>query len=207
MRSIMMVCLAVCIAFTVGCRKDSAQLAAQVKSEMQQDYGRRKGLENLVVEDVRLVKQPGDSIDYLGEAVATIDGERLKFSVVCKYDGSSVLWKAELTEGSFAEVAAKKMARETYQRLSELLPKVKTSIGQKCDAVAKSIAENLDAAKKSVGDFYDRAKEKTSELLEGASKGMAAASEASAAPASHAADGTSPSLPNPRSGKTPVADQ
>lgn len=197
MRTIVMACLAVCVAFAAGCKKNSAQLAAQVKSEMQQDYSKRKGLEHLVVEDVRLVKQPGDSIEYLGEATASIDGERLKFSVVCKYDGTSVLWKAELSEGSFAEIAAKKMARETYQQLAEMLPKVKTSIKQKCDAVAKSIEENLDAAKKSVSSFYDRAKEKTSELLEGASKGInagvdtPASSPAPAASSAPAAPGAS----------------
>ena len=170
--TMVMACLVACAMFATGCKKSSAQLAEQVKSEMQQDFAKRKGLESLVVEDVRLVKQPGESIEYLGMANAVIDGERLKFSVVCKYDGCSVLWDAKLVEGSLASVAAKKMARETYQQLADMLPKVKSAIEQKCDAAVKSVSENYDAAKKSVGDFCDRAKAKTAEILESASKAV-----------------------------------
>lgn len=161
-----LMCLIACISLVVGCRKNSAQLAEQVKMEMQQEFTKRAGLKNLVVETVRLVKKSEDGIDYSGVAVGAINGEYVKFDVNCKYDGTSVLWDADLSEGSLEALKLKETARETYQLLKASWPKATSAIAEKYNAAVKSAAEGYDAATKKVGELYDRAKEKASEIVE-----------------------------------------
>ena len=91
--------------------------------------------------------------DFSGVAVGSINGEYVKFDVTCKYDGTSILWDADLSEGSLEELRLKETARETYQLLKESWPKVKSSIG-----------EGYDAAKKKAGEYYDKAKAKVAEM-------------------------------------------
>ena len=148
----MVVCVSACaLLLSAGCRKNSAQIADQVKSEMQQELTKKPGLKNLVVESVRLVKKSEE--DFSGVAVGSINGEYVKFDVTCKYDGTSILWDADLSEGSLEELRLKETARETYQLLKESWPKVKSSIG-----------EGYDAAKKKAGEYYDKAKAKVAEM-------------------------------------------
>ncbi len=147
---------------SAGCRKNSAQIAEQVKAEMQQEFTKKPGLKDLVVENVRLVKLSDE--DFTGVAVGSINGEYLKFDVSCKYDGTSVLWNADLAEVSLDELKLKETARETYLLLRKTWPKVKSSIGEACDAAAKSVTEGLESAKKKACEYYDRAKEKAAEL-------------------------------------------
>lgn len=164
MKALIVGCLVVCIALFAGCRKNLAQIAEQVKSEMQQEFTKKPGLKKLVVEDVRLVKKSEE--DFVGVATGNINGEQVKFDVSCKYDGSSVLWNAELSEGCLEALQMKEAARETYQLLKESWPKVKSSVGEQFDAAKKSVAEGYDAAKKYAGECYDKAKAKASELKE-----------------------------------------
>lgn len=145
-----------------GCRKNSAQIAEQVKSEMQQEFTKKPGLKKLVVENVRLVKKSEE--DFAGVAIGSINGEYVKFDVTCKYDGTSVLWDADLSEGCLEELKLKETARETYQLLKESWPKVKSSIGEKLDAAKKTVSEGYDAAKKKAGEYYDKAKAKAAEM-------------------------------------------
>ena len=99
----MVVCVSACaLLLSAGCRKNSAQIADQVKSEMQQELTKKPGLKNLVVESVRLVKKSEE--DFSGVAVGSINGEYVKFDVTCKYDGTSILWDADLSEGSLEEL-------------------------------------------------------------------------------------------------------
>ncbi len=159
----MMVCVSACaLLLFAGCRKNSAQIADQVKSEMQQEFTKKPGLKSLVVESVRLIKQSEE--DFSGVAVGSINGEYVKFDVTCKYDGTSILWDADLSEGSLEELRLKETARETYQLLKESWPKVKSSIGEGFDAAKKSVAEGYDAAKKKAGEYYDKAKAKAAEM-------------------------------------------
>ena len=178
-----LMCLIASILLVVGCRKNSAQLAEQVKVEMQQEFTKRAGLKNLVVETVRLVKKTEDGIDYLGVAVGTINGEYVKFDVNCKYDGTSVLWNADLSEGSLEALKLKETARETYQKLRASWPKATSAIAEKYNAAVKSAAESYGAATKKVGELYDRAKEKASEIVEDAERKISEASTRSAPPA------------------------
>ena len=164
MKMTIIVCLSACVLLAAGCRKNSAQIAEQVKVEMQQEFTKKPGLKSLVIETVRLVKKSEE--DFSGVAVGNINGEYVKFDVNCRYDGSSVLWDANLSEGSLEELKVKETARETYQLLRKSWPKVKSSIGEKYDAAKKSVAEGLDTAKKKAGEYYDRAKAKASELIE-----------------------------------------
>ena len=164
MKALMVGCLVACIAIFAGCRKNSAQIAEQVKSEMQQEFTKKPGLKKLVVEDVRLVKKSEE--DFVGVATGSINGECIKFDVSCKYDGTSILWNAELSEGCLEVLQMKETARETYQLLKESWPKVKSSVGEQLDAAKKSVAEGCDAAKKYAGEFFDKAKAKASELKE-----------------------------------------
>ena len=163
-----LICLVACLALVAGCRKNSAQIAAQVKEEMQQEFTRKPGLKNLVVESVRLVEQ--SKTDLTGVAVGSINGEYVKFNVNCKYDGTSILWNADLAEGCLDELKVKEAARETYQLLKESWPKVKASIGEKYDAALKSVAEGCNAAMKKTGEYYNRAREQASEILEEAGR-------------------------------------
>ncbi len=164
MKASAIVFLAVCLSLVLGCRKNSAQIAEQVKVEMQQEFTKKPGLKELVIESVRLVKQSDE--DFSGAAVGSINGEYVRFNVNCKYDGTSVLWNADLAEGSLDELKVKETARETYQLLKKTWPKVKSSIGEKYDAAKKSIAEGYGAAKKKTGELLDRAKEKAAEVVE-----------------------------------------
>ena len=165
-----LMCLIAVVSLVAGCRKNSAQLAEQVKAEMQQEFTRRAGLKNLVVENVRLVKASEDGIDYLGVAVGTVNGEYVRFDVNCKYDGTSVLWNADLSEGSLEALKLKETARETYLMLKTSWPKAKSAIAERYNAAVKSAAESYDAATKKVGELYDRAKEKASEIVEDAER-------------------------------------
>lgn len=162
MKALIVGCLVACIALFAGCRKNSAQIADQVKSEMQQELTKKPGLKNLVLESVRLVKKSEE--DFSGVAVGSINGEYVKFDVTCKYDGTSILWDADLSEGSLEELKLKEAARETYQLLKESWPKVKSSIGEKLDAAKKTVSEGCDAAKKKAGEYYDKAKAKAAEM-------------------------------------------
>ena len=161
MKALVAGCLVACIALFAGCRKNSAQIAEQVKVEMQQEFTKKPGLKKLIVENVRLVKLSDE--DFSGVAVGNINGEYVKFNVSCKYDGTSVLWDADLSEGSLEELKMKETARETYQLLKESWPKVKSSIGAKFTAAKKSVAEGYDAARKMVGECCDQAKPKAAE--------------------------------------------
>ena len=151
---------------SAGCRKNSAQIAEQVKAEMQQEFTKKPGLKDLVVENVRLVKLSDE--DFSGVAVGSINGEYVKFDVSCKYDGTSVLWNADLAEGSLNELKLKESARETYQLIKRAWPKVKSSVGEKYDSAKRTVAEGYDSAKKKAGECFDTAKQKASELLDGA---------------------------------------
>ena len=162
------ICLIACFALVAGCRKNSAQIADQVKVEMQQEFTKKAGLKDLVVESVRLVAQ--SETDLTGVAVGSINGESVKFNVNCKYDGTSILWNADLVEGCLEELKLKEAARETYQRLKESWPKVKASISEKYEAAVKSVTEGYDAAKKKTGQYYNRAKEQASEIIEEANR-------------------------------------
>ena len=164
MKTLAVVCLAAVIAALSGCRKNSAQIAEEVKVEMQQEFTKKPGLKDLVIERVRLVKQSDE--DFSGVAVGSINGEYVKFNVSCKYDGTSILWDANLPEEELDALKIKESARETYLLLKRTWPKVKASIGEKYDAAKKSVAEGLEAAKKKAGEYYDRAKEKAAELTE-----------------------------------------
>lgn len=164
MKASAIVFLAVCLSLVLGCRKNSAQIAEQVKVEMQQDFTRKPGLKDLVIERVRLVRQSDE--DFSGVAVGSIKGEYVKFNVSCKYDGTSILWDANLPEEELDALKLKESARETYQLLKETWPKVKSSIGEKYDTARKSVEEGLEAAKKKASEYYDRAKEKAAELIE-----------------------------------------
>ena len=163
-RMLAIACLSACVLFAVGCRKNSAQIAEEVKVEMQQEFTKKPGLKDLVIERVRLVKQSDE--DFSGVAVGSINGEYVKFNVSCKYDGTSILWDANLPEEELDALKIKESARETYLLLKRTWPKVKASIGEKYDAAKKSVAEGLEAAKKKAGEYYDRAKEKAAELTE-----------------------------------------
>ena len=163
-RMLTIVCLSACVLLAAGCRKNSAQIAEEVKAEMQQEFTKKPGLKDLVIERVRLVRQSDE--DFSGVAVGSINGEYVKFNVSCKYDGTSILWDANLPEEELDALKIKESARETYQLLIKSWPKVKSSIGEKYDAAKKSVAEGLDAAKKKAGEYYDRAKEKAAELTE-----------------------------------------
>ena len=159
----MLSCTFACVLLLfAGCRKNSAQIAEQVKSEMQQEFTKKPGLKKLVVENVRLVKKSEE--DFEGVAIGSINGEYVKFDVTCKYDGTSVLWDADLSEGSLEELRLKETARETYQLLKASWPRVKSSIGEGFDAAKKSVAEGYDAAKKKAGEYYDKAKSKAAEI-------------------------------------------
>ena len=147
---------------SAGCRKNSAQIAEEVKAEMQQEFTRKPGLKDLVIERVRLVKQ--SESDFSGVAVGSINGEYVKFDVNCKYDGTSILWDANLPEEELDALKLKESARETYQLLKKSWPKVKSSIGEAYDAAKKSVAEGYDAAKKKVGEYYDKAAVKAAEM-------------------------------------------
>ena len=161
-------CLVACVVLAGGCRKNSAQIAEQVKAEMQQEFTRKPGLKDLVIERVRLVQQ--SERDFSGVAVGSINGEYVKFDVRCKYDGTSVLWDADLPEEELSELKLKESARDTYLLLKKTWPKVKSSIGETYDAAKKSVAEGYGAAKKKVGEYYDRAAAKAAERSEGASQ-------------------------------------
>lgn len=178
-----LMCLIAVVSLVAGCRKNSAQLAEQVKAEMQQEFTKRAGLKNLVVETVRLVKKSEDGIDYSGVAVGAINGEYVKFDVNCKYDGTSVLWDADLSEGSLEALKLKETARETYQLLKASWPKATSAIAEKYNAAVKSAAEGYDAATKKVGELYDRAKEKASEIVEDTGRKISEAAAHSAPPA------------------------
>lgn len=157
-------CLVACISLVAGCRKDSAQIAAQVKEEMQQEFTRKPGLKNLVVESVRLVAQ--SETDLTGVAVGSINGEYVKFDVDCKYDGTSVVWDADLSEGSLEDLRLKEAARDTYRLLKQTWPKVRKSIDKTCDAAAKSLSNGYDAAKKKAGELYEKAKAEAAKAAE-----------------------------------------
>ena len=167
MKIMAIACLSACVLLAVGCRKNSVQIAEDVKVEMQQEFTKKPGLKDLVIERVRLVKQSDE--DFSGVAVGSINGEYVKFNVSCKYDGASILWDANLPEEELDALKFKESARETYLLLKRTWPKVKVSIGEKYDAAKKSVAEGLEAAKKKAGEYYDRAKEKAAELVDEAS--------------------------------------
>ena len=167
--------LAICAA--AGCAKTSVDVAAQVKQEMQEELVKKTGLKGLVVEDVVLVKERTDGIDYKGVATGKVDGEEVKFDVTCKYDGHSLIWNAELSEGCLAVLAAKEKAKEICAKLKGTWPQVKEGVKQASDAVVKA-AENAgeavakaagdagDAVAKTAGETYDAAKKKAGEIID-----------------------------------------
>ena len=108
----LIIILIACAMFAGGCRKNSAQIAEQVKAEMQQEFTKKPGLKDLTIERVRLVKQSDE--DFSGVAVGSINGEYVKFNVSCKYDGTSILWDANLPEEELDALKIKESARETY---------------------------------------------------------------------------------------------
>ena len=118
-------------------------------AEMQQEFTKKPGLKDLVIERVRLVRQSDE--DFSGVAVGNINGEYVKFNVSCKYDGTSILWDANLPEEELDALKLKESARETYLLLKKTWPKVKASIGEKYDAAKKSVAESMETAKKKAG--------------------------------------------------------
>ena len=154
-------CLFACALLAAGCRKNSAQIAEQVKVEMQREFTKKPGLKDLAIERVRLVKQSDE--DFSGVAVGNINGEYVKFNVSCKYDGTSILWDANLPEEELDALKLKESARETYLLLKRTWPKVRASIGETCDAAKRSVAEGLEAAKEKAGEYYGLAKEKAGE--------------------------------------------
>jgi len=151
-------CLAGLLCGVVGCERNSIDIAAQVKKEMQEQFTKKAGLKNLVVEDVVLVKERDDGIDYTGVATGNVDGEQVKFDVKCKYDGHSVLWDAELADGFMATLAVKESAKELCKSLQEAWPGIKKSVKESCDDVAEATGEAYDSAKQKAGEYYDKAK-------------------------------------------------
>lgn len=162
----LVVALAICA--MAGCGKTSVDVAAQVKQEMQAELVKKTGLKSLVVEDVVLVKERADGIDYKGVATGKVDGEEVKFDVTCKYDGHSLLWSAELSEGSMAMLAAKEKAKELCEKLKGTWPQVKESVKQASEAVVKAAEEAGDAMAKKTGETYDAAKKKAGEIIDAA---------------------------------------
>lgn len=159
-----LVALAICAA--AGCGKTSVDVAAQVKQEMQEELVKKTGLKGLVVQDVVLVKERADGIDYKGVATGKVDGEEVKFDVTCKYDGHSLIWNAELSEGCLAVLAAKEKAKELCAKLKGTWPQVKESVKQASDAMVKAAEEAGDAMAKTTGETYDAAKKKAGELID-----------------------------------------
>lgn len=169
MKKLSIVCLAVCAALVVGCRKSTAELAEQVKSEMQQELVNRAGLSRLVVEDVRLVRTSETGNEYTGVATGNVGGESVKFDVTCKYDGDNVVWDAKFADGpaALAALAVKEAADEACKKVGEAWPKVKTAFGEACEAAASAVAEGAEAAAAAVAEGCDQARAKTAEFLEG----------------------------------------
>ena len=171
-----------------GCGDTSVDVAAQVKKEMQEELVKKTGLKSLVVEDVVLVKERTDGIDYTGVATGKVDGEEVKFDVKCKYDGHSLIWNAELSEGCLTLLAAKERAKELYDKLKGTWPQVKDGVKQASDAVvkaagdageavAKTAGETYDAAKKKAGEIYGKAKAAVTNLADGAKQKIADAAD------------------------------
>jgi len=156
--------LAICA--MAGCGSNSVDVAAQVKKEMQEELVKKTGLKGLVVDDVVLVKERADGIDYTGFATGKVDGEEVRFDVTCKYDGHSLVWKADLSEGCIAVLAAKETAKELCEKLKGSWPQVKESVKQASDAMVKAAGEAGDAMAKKAGETYDAAKKKAGEFID-----------------------------------------
>ena len=176
-------CAVLALCAIAGCGKSSVDIAAQVKGEMQEELVKKTGLKNLVVDDVVLVKERPDGIDYTGVATGTVDGEEVKFDVACKYDGHSLVWKAELSEGCMAALAAKEKAKEWYGMLKDGVKRSSAAVAQAVEeaseSVKKAAGETYDAAKKAAGEYYDSAKSAVTNLAEQAKQKMAAGDDTS----------------------------
>jgi len=205
-RIVRIVCVALALCAAAGCEKTSVDVAAEVKKEMQEELVKKTGLKNLVVEDVVLVKERDDGIDYTGVATGKVDGEEVKFDVTCKYDGDSLIWKADLSEGCMAVLATKEKAKEWYGKLkdgvkrssdavaqavgeaSESVKKVageatetvKKAAGEATESVKKVAGEASETVKKAAGETYDAVKNKTEELYDKAKQKISTPSEGEA---------------------------
>ena len=182
-----------------GCGNTSVDVAAKVKEEMQAELVKKTGLKSLVVDEVVLVKERDDGVDYTGVATGKVDGEEVKFDVACKYDGHSLIWKAELSEGSMAALAAKEKAKEACEKIKAACekvkatwPEIKESVKQASDAVVKQASDAGAAVADAAGETYDAAKKKAGELLDKARTAMTNMTAEAAQKASETAESLKP---------------
>lgn len=142
----MTVLLASAMLAVVGCgRMDSRELAEQVKAEMQRDLVKRDLLDTLKVERVTLVHQEGNA--YAGKAVGEVYGQPVQFDVTCQYDGTSVLWDAELVGDNPLTLLGRKGELAVRNALATNWPAFKADLRKRYD----------EAVRKS-GDLFARAK-------------------------------------------------
>ena len=147
--------VAVCAALIAGCAKNSAELGEQVMREMQTELVKTPGLKALRMREVRLIKR--DELNYQGVGKGEIFGCPIKFDVTCQYDGSTVLWNAELSEDNLSVLAAKERAKEAYAAAMAAWPDVKAGLKAKFDAAVKKAGVCLDAAARQTEACCDEA--------------------------------------------------
>ena len=147
--------VAACAALIVGCAKNSAELGEQVMREMQAELVKTPGLKALRMREVRLIKR--DELNYQGVGKGEICGCPIKFDVKCQYDGSTVLWDADLSEDNLALLAAKEKAGEAYAAAKAAWPGVKAGLKAKFDAAVKKAGTCLDAAARQTEACCDEA--------------------------------------------------
>ena len=155
--------IAACAALIVGCTKNSAEIGEQVMREMQAELVKTAGLKALQMKEVRLIKR--DELNYQGVGKGEIDGCPIKFEVKCQYDGSTVLWDADLSEDSLAVLAAKEKAGEAYAAAKAAWPAVKAGLKAKYDAAVKKAGACLDAAARQAEACCDEAARRGRETI------------------------------------------
>ncbi len=145
-----------------GCGMDSAELGEYVKKEMQEELVKTSGLKDLKMTQVRLVK--GEGINYSGVGKGDIEGYPVKFDVVCKYDGSTVLWDASLSGDNIFSLAAMEKGRMLGKKLRESWPDIKKTLVEKYDNASQKVGEYYNSTKKKAGECLDGAKRKQQDI-------------------------------------------
>lgn len=135
----------------IGCgRMNSKKLAEVVRSEMQRDLVKESLYDGLTMERVTLIHKDDNS--YIGEAQGDIKGIPVKFDVTCEYDGSSVLWKANLAKETALSLLGKIESKELKEKIIAAWPEIKENVGRKADELAIKAGEMYNTAKKKLSE-------------------------------------------------------
>lgn len=141
----------------IGCSKNSAELSEQVRREMQAEFSKKPGLKGLVMESVKLIQKEKDGFEYEGVGKGNLNGNPVEFDVRCKYDGSTVMWTADLTSDCIAYLSAKEKTNEAIRQWKAAWPDIKDGLRRKYEAACTAAAEACEKAAKQVDAICDEA--------------------------------------------------